>query len=101
MSTVLYHYSRNFLENAVKSWGCGSMDLRETVARIIQEELGDGLKRIRFTGPYEGEEFHVIIALHDEPDDFEGRDARLHYRVWELGRDITLCVEFPEETIVV
>ena len=77
------------------------MDLKERVAQIVQEELGDCIKGIRFTGPYEGEEFHVIITLRYEPNDFEERDIRLHYRVWQLGYDITLSVEFPEETITV
>ena len=36
-----------------------------------------------------------------EPDDFEERDTRLHYRVWKLGYDIGLFVAFPEETITV
>lgn len=77
------------------------MDLKETVTQIIQEELGHCVEGIRFTGPYEGEEFHVIITLPEEPDDFEKRNSRLHYRVWELGHDITLFVEYPEETITV
>lgn len=69
------------------------MDLKETVSQIVQEELGEGVERIRFTGPYEGEEFHVIITLPEEPNNFEKRNSRLHYRVWELGHDITLFVE--------
>lgn len=77
------------------------MDLKETVAQIVKDELGDSVDGIRFTGPYEGEEFHVIITLRYEPDDFEERDSRLHLRVWELGYDITLSLEFPEETITV
>ena len=77
------------------------MDLKETVAQMVQEELGDCVDGIRFTGPYEGEEFNVNIMLSYEPDDFEERDSRLHYRVWELGYDIGLFVEYPEETITV
>ena len=77
------------------------MDLKKTVAQIIQEELGNYVEKIRFTGSYEGEEFNVSITLRDEPDDFEKRDTRLHRRVWELGHDITLFVEYPEETITV
>jgi len=77
------------------------MDLKEKVAQMIQGEFGDCVEGIRFTGPYEGEEFNVIITLHDEPDDFEKRNTRLHDRVWELGHDIILFVEYPEETITV
>ena len=77
------------------------MDLKERVTQMIQEELGDCIKGMRFTGPYEGEEFNVIMTLLYEPDDFEKRDTRLHDRVWQLGYDIGLFVEFPEETITV
>jgi hypothetical protein len=77
------------------------MDLKETVAQIIKEELGDYFDGMRFTGPYEGEEFNVIITLLNEPDDFEKRNTRLRYRVWKLGYDIGIFVDFPEETIKV
>jgi hypothetical protein len=77
------------------------MDLKGRVTQMIREELGDCVEGIRFTGPYEGEEFNVIITLHDEPDDFENRNIRLHDRVWELGHDIILFVEYPEETMIV
>ncbi len=77
------------------------MDLKEKVAKIIQEELGVYFEGIRFTGPYEDEDFDVIIALHEEPDDFEERNARLHDRVWELDHDVILFVDYPEETITV
>lgn len=77
------------------------MNLKETVAQIVKEEFGNCVDGIRFTGPYEGEEFDVIITLRYEPDDFDERDSRLHLRVWELGYDIPLFAEFPEETITV
>ncbi|MBC8233758.1 hypothetical protein H8E77_29780, partial [bacterium] len=47
------------------------MDLKEIVAQMVKDELGDCVDGIRFTGPYEGEEFHVIIILRYEPDDFD------------------------------
>ena len=77
------------------------MNLKETVAQIVKEEFGNCVDGIRFTGPYEGEEFDVIITLRYEPDDFDERDSRLHLRVWELGYDIPLFVDYPEETITV
>ncbi len=77
------------------------MDLKETVAQMVQEELGDCVDGIRFTGPYEGEEFNVNIMLRYEPDDFEERDSRLHYRVWKLGYDIGIFVDYPKQTITV
>ncbi len=77
------------------------MDLKERVAQMIQEELGDCIEGIRFTGSYEGEEFNVIITLHGEPDDFEKRNTCLRLRLRKLGYDVGLFVEFPEETITV
>jgi len=77
------------------------MELKETVAKIIKEELEDSVEGIRFTGPYEGEEFHIIIMLRYEPSDFEKRNIRMRDRVWELGYDIGLSVDYPEQTITV
>lgn len=77
------------------------MDLKETVAQIIREELGDCGDEIRFTGSYEGEEFNVIITLQCEPEDLEQREAHLRRRVRQLGYDIGIFVEYPEETISV
>ena len=47
------------------------MNLKATVAQIIQEKQGGYVEGIRFTGSYEGEEFNVSITRHDEPDLFE------------------------------
>ena len=77
------------------------MDLKETTAQIVQEEMGDYIEGIRFTGPYEGEEFNIVITLRYEPQDIEERESRLHDRVWELGYDIGLFFEYPEQTIAV
>jgi hypothetical protein len=77
------------------------LDLKEQVAQIIHEELGNCVGGIRFTGPYEGEEFNVFITLQDEPEDFDNREDRLYDRVWQLGYDIGIFVDFPEETIAV
>lgn len=77
------------------------MNLKETAAQIVREELEDCIEEIRFTGPYEGEEFNIVITLRYEPQDIDEREARLHDRVWALGYDIGLFVEYPEQTITV
>jgi hypothetical protein len=77
------------------------MKLKETVAQIVQKELGECVEKIEFVGPYEGEEFNVFITLQDEPADFDNREDRLYDRVWELGYDIGIFVDYPEETITV
>jgi len=77
------------------------MGLKETVAQIIREELGDCIGGLRFTGSYEGEEFNVIITLQCEPEGLEQREVRLRRRVRQLGDDIGIFVEYPEETITV
>jgi hypothetical protein len=86
------------------------MDLKETVrfahqrlrlmvAKMAREELGECIEKIEFVGPYEGEEFNIFITLRNEPEDFEEREDRLYDRVWELGYDIGIFVDYPEETI--
>ena len=77
------------------------MDLKETVAQMAREELGECIEQIEFTGPYEGEEFNIRITLRDEPEDFDKREDRLYDRVWKLGYDIGIFVDYPEETITV
>ena len=77
------------------------MNLKETAAQIVREEMGDCIEGIRFTGPYEGEEFNIVITLRCEPQDIEEREVRLHDRVWELGYDVGLFVEYPEQTVAV
>ena len=77
------------------------MDLKETVAKMAREELGECIEKIEFVGPYEGEEFNIFITLRDEPEDFDEREGQLRDRVWELGYDIGIFVDYPEETITV
>ena len=77
------------------------MNLKETVAQMARKELGEYIDKIEFGGPYEGEEFTIIITLRDEPGDFDEREDRLYDHVWELGYDIGIFVDFPEETIAV
>ena len=77
------------------------MNLKETVAQMAREELKECIEKIEFVGPYEGEEFNIFITLRDEPEDLDEREDRLHYRVWKLGYDIGIFVDYPEETITV
>ncbi|MFQ6041106.1 MAG: hypothetical protein ACE5PV_09640 [Candidatus Poribacteria bacterium] len=77
------------------------MNLKEIVAQMAREELGECIEQIEFTGPYEGEEFNIRITLRDEPEDFDKREDRLYERVWKLGYDIGIFVDYPEETITV
>ncbi len=77
------------------------MNLKETVAQMTQKELGECIEKIEFVGPYEGEEFNILITLRDEPEDFYDREGRLRDRVWELGYDIGIFVDYPPQTITV
>ncbi len=77
------------------------MNLKETVAQMTRDELGQCIEKIEFGGPYEGEEFTIIITLRDEPEDFDEREGRLYDRVWKLGYDIGIFVDYPEQTITV
>ena len=74
------------------------MDLKATVTRIVREEMEDYLADLQFTGPYEAEDIFVIVELQREPDDFEERNSRMRDRVWALGYDVGIFVDFPEAT---
>lgn len=75
------------------------MELKETVSQIVYDEMDGHVENLRFTGPYEGEEFNVVIKLREEPEDFDERESRLFWRVFDLGHDIGFFVEHPEEAI--
>ncbi|MBI3922166.1 MAG: hypothetical protein HY318_12165 [Armatimonadetes bacterium] len=77
------------------------MDLKEQVAQIIKEEMGDCVAGLSFAGPYAGEEFTVDIRLRYEPADLEERNARMRDRVWQLGRYVGLVFDWPEEAVAV
>ncbi len=77
------------------------MNLKETVTQMAREELGECIEKIEFTGTYEGEEFNILITLRDELEDFDEREGRLYDRVWKLGYDIGIFVDYPEQTITV
>ena len=71
------------------------MDLHEKVIQIINEEFGERIESIRFTGPFEEEDLDVIITLKTEPQDFDERDRRLFWRLDETGYDVGFAFEFP------
>ncbi len=54
------------------------MDLKETVAQMVREELRECVEQIEFVGPYEGEGFNVLITRRDEPEDFDEREGELN-----------------------
>jgi hypothetical protein len=68
---------------------------------MVREELRECVEKTEFAGPYEGEKFTIIITLRDEPEDFDEREGQLYDRVWELGYDIGIFVDYPEQTITV
>jgi hypothetical protein len=68
---------------------------------MTREELGECIEKIKFVGPYEGEKFNILITLRHEPEDFDERKGRLYDRVWELGYDIGIFVDYPPQTITV
>jgi len=77
------------------------MNLKETVAQMVREELGECVEKIEFVGPYEGEEFNILITLRYKPEDFDEREGQLYDRVWKLSYDIGIFVDYPEQTITV
>jgi len=77
------------------------MDLQETVAQIIHEELGEYVADLRFAGPYEEEDLDVVITLKSEPEDFEARERDVRRRLRQSGSDVGVFVEFPEEMLPV
>jgi len=76
-------------------------DLKELVVQVVKEAMGDYLDGLEFVGPYEDEDLAVVVKLKFEPPDFEERNRKMRRRLWELGYDVNIFVEFPEEAITV
>ena len=66
------------------------MDIKELTDKLIQQEFGEWLLKIRYSGPFEGEDLDVDIFLKEEPADFEDRDYRLYRCLREQGLDVLI-----------
>lgn len=85
---VLLWYQRNVPTLRPTPYNQTDMDLQQKVIQIINEELGEHIEGIRFTGPFEEEDLDVIITLKTEPRDFNERDRCLFWRLDETGYDV-------------
>ena len=53
------------------------MDVKELTAKLIQQEFGEWLIDLKFSGPFEEEDLDVDIILKEMPADLGDRDDRI------------------------
>jgi len=74
------------------------MEVKELTEKLIQQEFGEWLLKIRYSGPFEGEDLDVDIFLKEEPADFEDRDYRLYRFLREKGFDVLIDYKLPDDS---
>lgn len=74
------------------------MDVKELTEKLIQQEFGEWLFKIRYSGPFEGEDLDVDIFLKEEPADFEDRDYRLYRCLREKDFDVLIDYKLPDDS---
>ncbi len=53
------------------------MDVKELTAKLIQQEFGEWLIDMKFSGPFEEEDLDVDIILKEMPADLGDKDDRI------------------------
>jgi hypothetical protein len=53
------------------------MDVKDLATKLIQQEFGEWLIDMKFSGPFEGEDLDVDIILKEMPADLGDRDDRI------------------------
>ena len=74
-----------------------SEELKAIVLQVIKEELGEFLDSVKVSPPYEDEDLFVVVQLKTEPPDLDERRKRLRRRLWEMGHDVGLLVDYPDK----
>jgi len=74
------------------------MDVKELTEKLIPQEFDQWLLKIRYSGPFEGEDLDVDIFLKEEPTDFEDRDYRLYRCLRKNGFDVLIDYKFPDDS---
>ncbi len=74
-----------------------SEELKAIVLKVIKEELGEFLDSVKVSPPYEDEDLFVVVQLKTEPPDLDERRKRLRRRLREMGHDVGLLVDYPDE----
>jgi len=66
------------------------MEVKELVTKLIQQEFGEWLVDMQFSGPFEGEDIDVDVILTEEPEDLVDRSYRIRHYLREQDFDVLI-----------
>jgi hypothetical protein len=70
------------------------MEVKELTEKLIQQEFGYWLIKMRFSGPFEEEDLDVDVFLKEEPADWVDRSYRIYSSLSEQGFDVLIGYKF-------
>jgi len=70
------------------------MEVKELTENLIQQEFGNWLIKMRFSGPFEEEDLDVDVFLKEEPADWVDRSYRIYCSLSEQGFDVLIGYKF-------
>ncbi|HIE28842.1 TPA: hypothetical protein EYP66_16325 [Candidatus Poribacteria bacterium] len=70
------------------------MEVKELTEKLIQQEFGKWLTKLRFSGPFEEEDLDVDVFLKEEPADWVDRSYHIHHCLREQGFDVLIGYKF-------
>jgi hypothetical protein len=66
------------------------MELKELTTKLIQQEFGEWLVDMQFSGPFEEEDIDVDVILTEEPEDLVDRSHRIRHYLREQDFDVLI-----------
>jgi len=66
------------------------MEVKELTEKLIQQEFGEWLMKVRFSGPFEWEDLDVDVFLKEEPTDLVDRSYHIRRCLREQGFDVLI-----------
>ncbi len=74
------------------------MDVKELTGKLIQQEFGEWLIDMKFSGPFEEEDLDVYIILKEMPADLGDRDDRIDRYLWNEGFDVLIGYDVLDDS---
>ena len=74
------------------------MDVKELTAKLIQQEFGEWLIDMKFSGPFEGEALDVDIMLKEMPADLGERDDRIDRYLRDKNFDVLIGYDVSDDS---
>jgi hypothetical protein len=78
--------------SVVVFWG-EIMDVKELTEKLIQQEFGEWLIEMQFSGPFEWEDIDVDVVLSKEPADWVDRSWKVRRKLRDEGFNVLIAYD--------